>query len=231
MKTSLKTIVALVACSMFAQSALAANDSDSTKVNHSHQTSNANKMTTATTAVRVNGFDINDIVSTVEAIQTDPSIAKFEFRVRNKWIQGGHNRSVIQDFYGGGKEDDSRKEPFVHDNSEPPILLGNNEGANPVEYILHGLAGCMTTTMVLHAAANNISLESVESKLEGDLDVQGFLGLNDKVRNGYQQIRVTFTIKGDLTEAEKMKLESFVRMSPVFDIVTNKVPVDVKLQY
>jgi len=230
MKTSLKTIVALVACSAFAQGALAANGSDTTKVN-SNQISNTNTMTTATKTVRVNGFDVNNIFSTLEALQADPSLSKFEFRVRNKWIQGGHNRSVIHDFYGGGKEDDSRNEPFVHDNSEPPVLLGNNEGANPVEYVLHGLAGCMTTTMVLHAAANNISLESVESKLEGDLDVQGFLGLNDKVRNGYQQIRVTFTIKGDLTEAEKMKLESFVRMSPVFDIVTNKVPVDVKLQY
>lgn len=229
MKTSLKTIAALVLSGMITQSALANTGGDSTQVNQSNQ--NSNTMTTATKTVRINGFDLNDIVSTVEAIQTDPSIAKFEFRAHNKWIQGGHNRSTIQGFYGGGQEDLSRKKPFVLDNSEPPILLGNNEGANPVEYILHGLAGCMTTTMVLHAAANNIQLESVESWLEGDLDVQGFLGLNDKVRNGYQQIRVTFTIKGDLKEEEKQKLESFVRMSPVYDIVTNKVPVVVKLQY
>src|SRR5690606_41770862 len=136
--------------------------------------------------------------------------AKFEFRVRNKWIQGGHNRSVIHDFYGGGKEDDSRMEPFVHDNSEPPVLLGNNEGANPVEYVLHGLAGCMTTTMALHAAAHNIQLESVESKLEGDLDVQGVRGLNDKVRNGYQQIRGPCTNKGYLTAEKTHTLRSFV---------------------
>jgi uncharacterized OsmC-like protein len=225
MKTSLKTIAALVLSGVLVQNALANTSGDSTQVNQSNQ--NSNTMTTAT----INGFDLNDIVSTVEAIQTDPSIARFEFRAHNKWIQGGHNRSTIQGFYGGGQEDLSRKKPFVLDNSEPPILLGNNEGANPVEYILHGLAGCMTTTMVLHAAANNIQLESVESWLEGDLDVQGFLGLNDKVRNGYQQIRVTFTIKGDLKEEEKQKLESFVRMSPVYDIVTNKVPVVVKLQY
>ncbi|MFO7258436.1 MAG: OsmC family protein [Bacteroidota bacterium] len=231
MKTSLKTIAALVLSGMITQSALANTGGDSTQVNQSNQTSKTNTMTTVTKTVRINGFDLNDIVSTVEAIQTDPSIARFEFRAHNKWIQGGHNRSTIQGFYGGGQEDLSRKKPFVLDNSEPPILLGNNEGANPVEYILHGLAGCMTTTMVLHAAANNIQLESVESWLEGDLDVQGFLGLNDKVRNGYQQIRVTFTIKGDLKEEEKQKLESFVRMSPVYDIVTNKVPVVVKLQY
>jgi uncharacterized OsmC-like protein len=180
---------------------------------------------------KVNGFNMSDIAGTVQALQENPEIAKFEFRVKNKWIKGGHNRSQIQGFYGGGQEDVSRKKPFVYDNSEPPILLGNNEGANPVEYILHGLAGCMTTTMVLHAAANGIELKSVESSLEGDLDVQGFLGLNPEVRNGYQQIRVTFTIEGNLTEQEKQKLETFVQMSPVFDIVTNKVPVQVSLQY
>ena len=186
---------------------------------------------TETEPARINGFAVNDIVSTVQAIQANPSIAKFQFRTRNKWIKGGHNRSSIQDFYGGGQEDTSRKKPFVYDNSEPPILLGANEGANPVEYILHGLAGCMTTTMVLHAAANNINLKSVESILEGDLDVQGFLGLDENIRNGYQNIVVKFTVKGDLTEEEKRKLESFVRKSPVFDIVTNKVPVQVSLQY
>lgn len=179
----------------------------------------------------INGFSMEDIMGTVKAIQTNPDIARFEFRVKNKWIDGGHNRSWIQDFYGGGQEDKSRTVPFVHDNSEPPILLGNNEGANPVEYILHGLAGCMTTTMVLHAAANGIMLTSVESRLEGDLDVQGFLGLNDMVRNGYQNIRVSFTIKGDLTDAEKQMLESFVQKSPVFDIVTNSVPVSISLNY
>lgn len=177
----------------------------------------------------INGFSLEDIMGTVKAIQENPSIARFEFRAKNKWIKGGHNRSTIQGFYGGGQEDTSRKKPFVYDNSEPPILLGNNEGANPVEYILHGLAGCMTTTMVLHAAANGIELKSVESTLEGDLDAQGFLGLNDKVRNGYQQIRVKFSIEGDITEEQRKKLEDFVTKSPVFDIVTNQVPVKVSI--
>jgi len=179
----------------------------------------------------INGFNPADIVGTVEVLQADPSLAKFEFRVSNKWIKGGHNRSHIQGFYGAGQEDTSRKKPFVYDNSEPPVLLGNNEGANPVEYILHGLAGCMTTTIALHAAAHGIEVESIESKLEGDLDAQGFLGLNDQVRNGYQQIRVSFEIKGNLTQEQKMKLESFARKSPVFDIVTNKVPVVVGFQF
>jgi len=177
----------------------------------------------------VNGFKSQDIMDTVGAIQSNPEIGKFKFRARNKWISGGHNRSTIQGFYGACTEDETRKEPFVFDNSEPPILLGNNEGANPVEFILHGLAGCMTTTMMLHAAANGISVDRVESSLEGDLDVQGFLGLDDSIRNGYQNIKVNFKIEGNLTEEEKQKLISFAYMSPVFDIVTNKVPVSLSL--
>lgn len=169
-------------------------------------------------------------METVRAIQDNPEIGKFKFRVRNKWISGGHNRSSIKDFYGGCMEDTSRQMPFEFDNSEPPILLGNNEGANPVEFILHGLAGCMTTTMMLHAAARGISVDKVESFLEGDLDVNGFLGLDDSVRNGYQNIRVSFKIEGNLTEEEKEKLLSFAHMSPVFDIVTNKVPVQLSIR-
>jgi uncharacterized OsmC-like protein len=178
----------------------------------------------------VNGFKSQDIMDTVKAIQSNPKIAKFEFRARNKWITGGHNRSTIQDFYGACVEDETRKEPFVFDNSEPPILLGNNEGANPVEFILHALAGCMTTTMMLHAAANGISVESVSSSLEGDLDVQGFLGLDDSIRNGYQNIKVSFKIEGNLTDEERNQLISFTRKSPVFDIVTNKVPIEVSVK-
>ena len=177
----------------------------------------------------INGFQASEINETLQALQQNPEIAKFQFRVRNKWIKGGHNQSSIQGFYGGGQEDETRAEPFVFDNGEPPILLGNNEGANPVEFVLHALAGCMTTTMVLHAAARGIEIDSVESAFEGDLDVQGFLGLDDKIRNGYQQIRINFKIEGDLSDKQKNELISFTSNSPVFDIVTNRVPVIVNL--
>jgi uncharacterized OsmC-like protein len=183
-----------------------------------------------TTEKTVNGFKSQEINETVQAILSNPEIAKFKFRAKNQWITGGHNRSTIKDFYGGCTEDKSRDTAFVFDNSEPPILLGNNEGANPVEFILHGLAGCMTTTMMLHAAANNISVDHVESSLEGDLDVQGFLGLDESVRNGYQNIRVNFRIEGDLTDEERRQLISFVYNSPVFDVLTNKVPIAVSLE-
>ena len=181
------------------------------------------------TKTTVNGFKSEEITGTINAIQGNPEIAKFEFRVRNKWITGGHNQATVKGFYGGCQEDTTREKEWVFDNSEPPILLGNNEGANPVEYLLSALSGCMTTTIALHAAARGIQVESIESKFEGDIDVQGFLGLDENIRNGYQQIRVTFDIKGDLTEEQKQELISFARMSPVFDVVTNGTKVDLAL--
>jgi uncharacterized OsmC-like protein len=181
------------------------------------------------TKTTVNGFKSEEILGTINAIQDNPEIAQFEFRVKNKWVTAGHNKSMIQGFYGGCQEDTSREEAWTFDNGEPPILLGTNEGANPVEFLLHSFAGCMTTTMALHAAARGIQIESIDSSLEGTLDVQGFLGLNDKIRNGYQQIKVNFDIKGDLTEDQKSELIRFAHKSPVFDIITNKVPVNIGL--
>jgi uncharacterized OsmC-like protein len=177
----------------------------------------------------VNGFLTEDIMETLSAISENPEIARFKFRAKNKWVTGGHNQATIKDFYGVCQEDTSRQKAWVFDNGEPPVLLGNNEGANPVEYLLSALSGCMTTTMALHAAARGIEIESIESCFEGDLDVQGFLGLNDQVRNGYQQIRVTFDIKGKLTDEQKQELIMFTKNSPVYDVVTNGTQVEVDL--
>jgi len=173
-----------------------------------------------------NGFDIEAMTGTVAAIQATPSIASFEFRATNKWISGGHNRSFVQDFYGAGAEDKSRTEPFVFENDEPPILLGHNLGANPAEIVLHGLLSCMTTAMVLLATARGIEIKGVSSKIEGDIDVQGFLGLNPNVAKGFQQIRVSFDIEG-ATDKEKQELIGLAKESPVFNSLIN--PVDVRV--
>ena len=122
----------------------------------------------------INGVDVSRLSETIEAIKANPELAKFRFRARNKWIYGGHNRTEIKDFYGASKEDTSRTESFVMDADEPPILLGEDKGANPVEYVLTALAACLTTSMVYHAAARGIKIEEVESRLEGDLDLHGF---------------------------------------------------------
>jgi uncharacterized OsmC-like protein len=175
----------------------------------------------------VNGVDVTALGETVEAVQGDPEIAKFQFRAKNKWLGGGHNRSEIKGFYGACQEDTTRTEPFILDNAEPPVLLGEDQGANPVEYVLHALAGCMTTTMVYHAAARGITIESVETEIEGDLDLHGFLRLDESVRNGYENIRVNFKVKSDATPEQ---LADLARISPVFDIVSNPVAVSVDIQ-
>jgi uncharacterized OsmC-like protein len=178
----------------------------------------------------VNGVNVTQLFGTIDAITAQPSIAKFQFRVANRWQGGGHNQSRIDGFSGACQEQ-HRAAPFVLDNDEPPVLLGRDQGANPVEYVLHGLAGCLTTSLVYHAAARGIRIDAVESLLEGDLDLRGFLGMSEKVRNGYQRICVTMKVAGDATAAQLEELCQLAQQrSPVFDIVSHAVPVDVRIE-
>jgi uncharacterized OsmC-like protein len=178
----------------------------------------------------VNGVDIDKLFGTIDAIKKTPVIATFKFRASNKWLDGGHNRTTIKNYYGT-QQDHERREPFVLDADEPPVLLGNDQGPNPVEYALTALAACVTSSIVYHAAAKGIRLNSVESRLEGDIDLQGFLGLSKEVPRGYKEIRMYFKIDAD---APDEKLEEIVQLgptySPVFDTITRAVPVKVKLE-
>jgi uncharacterized OsmC-like protein len=177
----------------------------------------------------MNGLNLDALVGTVDAIKQTPSLAQFEFRATNQWINGGENRSRIKEFYGAGQEDESRTEAFEFTNGEPPVLLGANEGANPVEYLLHALAGCVTTTTVVHAAARGIQIESISTKLIGQIDLQGFLGLNDSVPVGYENIQIEMDIKADCSEMELNDLLSFAKEhSPVCNTICRPVPVTLK---
>jgi uncharacterized OsmC-like protein len=166
---------------------------------------------------------------TAGALKANPTLAIFEFRARNRWVSGGVNRSTIKDFFAAGAEDVSRQEPFEFTNGEPPVLLGNNEGANPVEFLLHALAGCVTTTTVLHAAARGIEIESLSTRLVGDIDMQGLLALGE-VAPGYRGIRIEMDIKAkNASDAELDDLLQFARAhSPVCDTVCRPVPVVVE---
>jgi uncharacterized OsmC-like protein len=178
----------------------------------------------------LNGVDTDVLLETIGAIKVDPAIAKFEFRATNQWIDGALNRSQIKEFYGAKKVDTSRSTAFVFDNDEPPVLIGENRGANPVEFLLHGLAGCLTTTLVYHAAVRGIKLNSVKSTLEGDIDIHGLLALTDQVRPGYQQIRVSFDIDSPASREQLAELVKFAKdHSPVCDSISNPVDVVVKL--
>ena len=185
--------------------------------------------TAADSRTEVNGLDTQQMARTVEALTADPTLARFEFRARNRWIGGGENRSTIRDFYGAGAEDESRSEPFTFTNGEPPVLLGHNEGANPVEFLLHALAGCVTTTTVLHAAARGIEIESLTTRLVGEIDLQGLLALAD-VPAGYRQIRIEMDIKAtNASDQELDELLQFAREhSPVCNTVCRPVPVVVE---
>ena len=178
-------------------------------------------------AKTVNGVAVDDLFNTIGAIKATPSNAKFKFRIRNQWVDAGQNSSTADTFFGAGQEQ-SRPKPFVLEADEPPVLLGKDSGANPVEHLLHALASCLTTSMVYHAAARGIHIEEVESSLEGDIDLHGFLALDKKVRNGYQGIRVNFKIKADVPDE---KLQEIGQLGPgyslVFESLTNGVPVSV----
>jgi uncharacterized OsmC-like protein len=175
-----------------------------------------------------NGVDTKVMYGTLDAIKAQPGLGTFQFRATNRWLGGAHNRSTIRDFYGAGQEDTSRSAEFVVDAGEPAILLGTDTGPNPAEYLLHALAACLTTTLVYVAAARGVHLTRVESTLEGDMDVQGALGLSDDYRNGFEQIRVSFVVEGDAPD-EKLRqvVERAKQRSAVFDMVTNGVPVAV----
>jgi uncharacterized OsmC-like protein len=181
--------------------------------------------TTAHSERTVNGVNVEALARTIDAVKASPGIATFRFRLRNEWIGGGHNRSEITSFYGAHAETPHAR-PFTLDADEPPVLLGGDAGPNPVEYLLKGLAACVTTSLVYHAAARGITIEEVEVSVEGDLDLRGFLGLDPTVRNGYERITMHYRIKADVPDAELSQLVQLGPMfSPVFDSVTKGVPV------
>ena len=187
------------------------------------------KTATQETTNQTNGLDMEALVGTLEAIKQDPSLGGFEFRATNQWINGGENRSRIKEFYGAGSEDESRTEAFEFTNGEPPVLLGANEGANPVEFLLHALAGCVTTTTVLHAAARGIQIESLSTELVGTIDIQGLLALDDSVPVGYEQIQINMDIKADCSDDELDELVAFAKAhSPVCNTICRPVPVTVE---
>jgi uncharacterized OsmC-like protein len=189
-----------------------------------HQTAQKQKSTT------LNGVDVDQLFGNIDAITNAPALGKFKFRANHKWINGGHNQTTIKNFHGVQQEHD-HAEPFVLDADEPPILLGEDIGPNPVEYVLTALAACVTTTLVYHAAAKGIKLNAVEARLEGDIDVRGLLAISDDVRRGYDNIRIYYKIDADVPDDQ---LEELIQMgtkySPVFDTITNPVTVTAQLE-
>jgi uncharacterized OsmC-like protein len=188
-------------------------------------------MTQTTYRPARNGVDVPTLFATLDAVKGAPEIAAFQFRARNTWVSGTHNRTAIQGFYGAGQEDTSRTEPFVYDADHPAVLVGGGKAPTPIEFLLHAIAACLTSGLANIAAARGITLHRVESTVEGDIDLLGILGLSDEVRNGYQQIRVSFAIEGDASPEQLAALvEQSRRRSAVYDVLTRgtDVVVDVR---
>jgi len=178
----------------------------------------------------VNGVNVTTLFQTVEAVKVNPVVAKFRFNVKNEWLDGAHNRSTISGFHGA-MQDVERSQSFYLDADEHPVLLGRDQGPNAGEYLLQALAACVTSTLIYHAAARGIVIEEVESKVEGDIDLRGFLGTDESVRNGFQNIRMSFEISADLSDQELQELAKLgPTFSPVLDSLTKGVPVTVQAQ-
>jgi uncharacterized OsmC-like protein len=173
-------------------------------------------------ASEINGVDTEGLKETVGQISKQPELGKCEFRLHNDWVTGDQNRSSARSFYAAGGEQQHKQE-FKFQAGEPPLLAGKDEGANPVEFLLSALSGCMTTTIAYYSALNGIKIEKMESDYKGELDLQGIFGLDKNVRPGYKNISVHFKIK---TDGPKEKIESFYPFSPVYDVVAKSVPVE-----
>lgn len=176
----------------------------------------------------LNGVDTPKLLETMDTIRSNPELAKCVFRTTNKWVDGGHNRASIKDFYACGEEDKSRTKPLIFDIDEPPVLLGKNKGASPAEFVLAGLSGCMMTTMVYYAAPMGVTINDARIEIDGDIDLHGMLGLSQKIRSGYQKIRVKIHLDTDGTpeqEAELIRLAK--KHSPVFNTIEK--PVEIKV--
>lgn len=175
----------------------------------------------------VNGIHMETLQGTVTAIEQEPDLGQCKFRARNKWLGGNHNCTTITGFYAA-RQEIAHKQPFELHADEPPILAGGDEGANPVEHLLNALAACVTTSMVAHAAVRGIHIEELESELEGDIDLRGFLGLSSDVPKGFTDIRVKFRVRADIDNMERLK--RLTAYSPVFNTITRGANVDIQVE-
>jgi uncharacterized OsmC-like protein len=178
----------------------------------------------------LNGVDVNQLMGTIDAIKSNPTMADFKFSANTTWVKGGHCHTKIQSFTGANSVDKSRDEPFVLDGDEPPVLLGENNGPNAVEALLHALGSCLCVGIVYNAAARSINIKSLSFDIEGDLNLHAFLGLSESIRPGYSGIKVKINVDAD---ASRDKIEELCRYventSPILDCIRNPVPISISI--
>src|SRR5437667_3379012 len=184
-------------------------------------------MTTTETPVD-NGVNVEALLSAREALTETPEAAKFQWRATCEWKNGTHSKSVVEGFFGLGEEQRHRTQ-YTFDADHPEIFASEDNGATPVEYVLVGLAGCLTAGVAAVAQNREIQLRRVSATIEGAMDVRGILGIDSDVRNGFSGIKVTYDIDADATPAEiKALVAQSQKRSAVYDIITN--PTDVRVE-
>lgn len=185
----------------------------------------------ATTTIR-NGLDVQALLGTIDAIKTQPELARFTFRASTAWDEGMHSTARIGSFLHAGAEDESRTAGFTIEGDEPPVLLGHDHGANAVELLLAALGFCYSVGYAANAAARGIELEEMEYEVEGDIDLRNFLGISDEERPGLTQIRARARVKAPAASREELEeLCAYVqRTSPVRDVLANGVPVETSIE-
>jgi uncharacterized OsmC-like protein len=176
-----------------------------------------------------NGVNVGALLEAREALKQMPAAGKFTWRATCKWQNGTHSKTAIKEFFGLGQEQKHKTE-FTFEADHPEIFASEDHGATPIEFVLVGLASCLTAGVASVAQNRGIQLRSVEAKLEGSMDIQGILGVDSDVRNGYDDIKVTFNIDAD---ASKKEIEAIVaqsqKRSAVYDVITNPVNVTVEV--
>jgi len=184
---------------------------------------------TRRTRTPLNGVDTPTLFATLDAVKRQPELAKFQFRARNRWQNGTLSESTISTFAGAGGEH-AHKTTFTVKADHPAVLVAEDRAPLPVEYLLHALASCITGGIANIAAARGVTLREVESTIEGDIDLLGIFGMSKEVRNGYQGIRASFSIKGDAPPEQLQDIvEQSRARSAVFDVLTNGVPVSLSV--
>jgi uncharacterized OsmC-like protein len=182
------------------------------------------------TATKVeNGVNVEALLGARAALAEAPEAARFKWRATCEWVNGTHSRSRVQGFYGLGGEQ-SHKQAFHYDADHPELFAAEDNGATPVEYVLVGLVSCLTAGIAAVAQHRKIQLRSVTAAIEAGMDVQGILGMDSEVRNGFDGVKVTFNVDADATREEIAALVAqSQRRSAVFDIVTNPTNVAVEV--
>ena len=182
---------------------------------------------TATETPVDNGVNVEALLGAREALTATPEAANFTWRATCEWQNGTHSQSVVESFFGLGEEQRHRRE-FSFDADHPELFASEDNGATPVEYVLVGLASCLTAGIASVAQNRQIQLRRVSATLEGDMDVQGILGIDSDVRNGFSEIKVTYDIDADATPDEiRAIVAQSQKRSAVYDIVTNPTNVSV----